>query len=224
MQKTPKVLFFFFWRIIAQKCMSYDNKNQEVPQTPPENLNPAPKEESAFGEIVRFALIALIIVLPVRWFIAQPFIVSGASMEETFKNNEYLIVDQLSYRLTEPARGEVIVFRYPNDPSKYFIKRIIGLPGETIIIENNNISIKNSDHPEGMFLSEPYAQIGKNHYNQTKTLGNNEYFVMGDNRDYSSDSRIWGTLDRDKIIGRALIRLFPPNRAGYMPGKSEPEN
>ena len=90
------------------------------------------KEEHPFIEIIRFAVIALIIVIPIRMFVAQPFIVSGASMEETFQSGEYLIVDQVSYHLHNPARGDVIVFRYPKDPSKYFIKRIIGLPGDTI--------------------------------------------------------------------------------------------
>lgn len=176
------------------------------------------RSDSSPGELLRFAIIALIIVLPIRWFVALPFIVSGASMEETFHNNEYLIVDQLTYKFENPARGDVIVFRYPRDPSKYFIKRVIGLPGETVSIDGSNVTITNSEHPEGLVLDEPYAQIERAMGNLTQELGEGEYFVMGDNRDQSSDSRVWGTLEESKIIGRALLRLFPLNEVGLFPG------
>ncbi len=176
------------------------------------------KEPSVFVEIVNFALIALIIVLPIRWFIAQPFIVSGASMENTFHNNEYLIVDQLNYRFNSPERGEVIIFRYPNDPSKFFIKRIIALPGETIYIDGSEVVVFNEENPDGLLLEEPYIASMENYTNQTTILGEDEYFVMGDNRDHSSDSRSWGALNKDKIIGRAFIRLFPPADFSILPG------
>jgi len=202
--------------------MSYDNNQQEVTRTQadlPEVKNDS--TENSFWEIARFAIIALIIVLPVRWFIAQPFIVSGASMQDTFHDKEYLIVDQLSYRFEEPSRGDVIIFRYPNDPSKYFIKRIIALPGETINISGTSVQIQNDEHPEGFTLDEPYAQPGESNRPQSLTLGSEEYFVMGDNRDHSSDSRTWGTLDRDAIVGRAFIRLLPPQRIDFMPGETK---
>jgi signal peptidase I len=197
--------------------MSYDNENRPNDRTLLEDSVSAPKENS-FLEIARFAFIALVIVLPIRWFVAQPFIVSGASMEETFHDNEYLIVDQLSYRLSEPERGDVVIFRYPNDPSKYFIKRIIALPGDTISTNGKNVTISNEAHPQGFVLDEPYAAAGGGGNNQSTTLGVDEYFVMGDNRDHSSDSRVWGVLERDKIVGRALLRLLPPNRLGVFPG------
>ncbi|MCB9818649.1 signal peptidase I [Candidatus Nomurabacteria bacterium] len=202
--------------------MSYDNNHQEVTRTQadlPEVKNDS--TENSFWEIARFAIIALIIVLPVRWFIAQPFIVSGASMQDTFHDKEYLIVDQLSYRFEEPARGDVIIFRYPNDPSKYFIKRIIALPYETINISGTSVQIQNDAHPEGFTLDEPYALLGESNRPQSITLGSGEYFVMGDNRDHSSDSRTWGTLDRDAIVGRAFIRLLPPQRIDFMPGENK---
>jgi len=180
--------------------------------------NAAPKATSPIIEILQFALIALIIVLPIRWFIAQPFIVSGASMEETFHSGEYLIVDQLSYHLGKPAPGDVVVFRYPLNPSTFFIKRIIGVPGDTVSIDGNVVTIKNQTYPEGHILDETYInEMSPNSY-VTKALGEQEYFVMGDNRDQSSDSRVWGVLEEENIIGRAFLRLFPFNEIDYLPG------
>lgn len=201
--------------------MSYDENNQEVAHQSPAMQTPPVKPESSFMEIARFALIALIIVMPLRWFVAQPFIVSGASMEQTFHNNEYLIVDQISYRFNEPSRGDVIIFKYPKDHTKYFIKRVIGLPGEKITIDGANVIVVNDEHQDGLVLNEPYAELGKSRFDQTVTLGADEYFVMGDNRDHSSDSRVWGVLTREEIVGRAVLRLFPPTKAGLMPGAAE---
>lgn len=174
-------------------------------------------------EIIRFSVIALIIVIPVRMFIAQPFIVSGASMEDTFHNNEYLIVDQLSYHVSAPLRGDVVIFRYPRDPSKYFIKRVIGVPGDTITIEKSTVSVVNEAHPQGLVLNEPYVDSMKPGVTIVEELGDREYFVMGDNRDESSDSRVWGVLQEENIVGRALLRLFPPQSFDYLPGDSSEE-
>ncbi|MEZ4104499.1 MAG: signal peptidase I [Candidatus Paceibacterota bacterium] len=176
------------------------------------------KEEHPILEIIRFSIIALIIVVPIRMFIAQPFIVSGASMENTFHTGEYLIIDQVSYYLHEPNRGDVIVFRYPKDPSKFFIKRVIGLPGETVKIENSTVTIINDDNPNGLTLNEPYIKSMDIGNHLTEELGPREYFVMGDNRDQSSDSRAWGVLQEERIIGKAFLRLFPPKNIGVMPG------
>src|SRR3989338_3132721 len=119
----------------------------------PEELAQNEKQENSIKsfllEVAKFVFLALIIVVPVRVYVAQPYIVSGTSMIPTFENGDYLIVDQLSYRLHEPERGDVVVFRYPNDPSKFFIKRIIALPNETLEIESGNITIKNTASPEG---------------------------------------------------------------------------
>jgi signal peptidase I len=179
-----------------------------------------PKENSLV-EIFRFAIIALLIVVPVRMFVAQPFIVSGASMKETFQNGEYLIVDQVSYHLHSPERGDVVIFRYPRDPSKYFIKRIIGIPGDTITIEDSSVIIKNEAYPDGFTLNEPYIRSMKPNVTITEELGDREYFVMGDNRDESSDSRIWGVLQEERIIGKAFLRLFPPQVIEVLPGASD---
>lgn len=169
-------------------------------------------------ELVQFAFIALIIVLPVRWFVAQPFIVSGASMENTFHTDEYLIIDQLSYHFEEPERGDVVVFRYPKDPSKFFIKRVIGVPGDMVDIQGDVVSVTPKNE-ETMVLSEPYVKSMAENTSVTETLGEREYFVMGDNRDASSDSRVWGVLNRDKIVGRAFLRLFPFSEAEVFPGE-----
>lgn len=176
------------------------------------------RDEHPVIEIIRFSLIALIIVIPVRMFIAQPFIVSGASMDNTFHNGQYLIVDQITYQLESPARGDVVIFRYPQDQSKFFIKRVIAVPGDTITIDGNKVTIKNSDFPQGFTLDEPYVKSMQSGSSLTETLGDREYFVMGDNRDESSDSRAWGLVQEDHIIGRAFLRLFPPSEVDLLPG------
>lgn len=207
-----------------ENTQDYKPEFSDVDKT--QSPDPAPQEpngkkkENFWGEIIRFTIFALIIVLPIRLFIAQPFIVSGASMDPTFETGEYLIVDQLSYRLGNPARGEVIIFKYPKDESKYFIKRVIGLPGETIELEGTLVTIKNKQYPEGLKLEEPYITDNneKEEY-MTVTLKEGQYFVMGDNRRQSSDSRAWGALSRNLIIGTPFVRLFPLDKVRVYPGE-----
>lgn len=174
--------------------------------------------DNFFIEVFKFSLITILIVLPFRMYVAKPFIVNGASMYPTFETGHYLIIDQISYRFKNPDRGEVIVFRYPKDPSRFFIKRIIGLPNETVLIKDNQVIIKNSENPSGFVLNEKKYSTKPNGSDKTRKLGENEYFVMGDNRTNSSDSRSWGSLDRDLIIGKALIRLIPINAIDMFPG------
>jgi signal peptidase I len=174
------------------------------------------KEKSFWRELLEFALIAVLIVVPFRIFIAQPYIVNGASMSPTFETDNYLIVDQLSYRFTTPARGSVIIFKYPLNTSWYFIKRVIGLPGETVTIKNGVVTITKTDGTK-LTLNEPYVKFPKIE-NYTKTLGSDEYFVMGDNRLGSADSRIWGPLPAKDIVGRPILRLFPLTEIGVLPG------
>lgn len=197
---------------------SLNQENNNIEPQFDARTTPTEKTEHPIVEIIRFSIIALIIVLPIRWFVAQPFIVSGASMENTFHNNEYLIVDQLTYHFNQPERGEVVIFRYPRDISKFFIKRVIGIPGDTISIEGDVITITNKENPKGKVLDEPYVQSMEQKSYVSETLGEGEYFVMGDNRDHSSDSRMWGILQEDKIVGRALLRLFPVSEASVFPG------
>ncbi|PIR68252.1 signal peptidase I [Candidatus Nomurabacteria bacterium CG10_big_fil_rev_8_21_14_0_10_35_16] len=182
-----------------------------------ENIKPRQGKKETIWELARFAIIAIIIVIPVRIFIAQPFIVSGSSMVPTFQNGDYLIVDEISYRLKNPERFDVIVFRYPHDQTKFFIKRIIGLPNEEIVINNGIVTIINPEHPDGFILDQPYVK-NESKSNEHLKLKENEYFVMGDNRSASSDSRYWGALTKNLIMGKAFIRLFPIKEIDLLPG------
>ncbi len=184
----------------------------------PSAAQPTPAQKSSFfKELITYAVIALVIVVPVRMWIAQPFVVSGSSMDTTFKDGEYLIVDEITYRFKEPARGDVLIFKYPQNPSKYFIKRLIGLPGETVTVKNDVVTIINTDHPQGIALNEPYIH-SKTFGDVNITLSDDEYFVMGDNRLVSSDSRVWGPLPKEDLIGRPIIRLLPFSRIDLVPG------
>lgn len=166
-------------------------------------------------ESIRVVIISLIIIVIIRSFIMQPFFVKGASMLPNFSDGDYLIVDEISYRFNSPSRGEVIVFRYPNDPSDYYIKRIIGLPGESIQIQNNTITVFNEKNQQGVELNEeaylPNDIITTGNY--FVQLADNEYYVLGDNRSASSDSRRWGVLHKKFIIGKALVRAWPFSNA-----------
>jgi len=198
-------------------------ENEIVPPNNEENEKTAPAEskKSTFKEIVKevitFAIIAFCIVLPFRIYIAEPYLVDGRSMDPTFATGDYLIVDKLSYQIGTPKRNSVIVFKYPNDPSKSFIKRVIALPGETIKIKDDTVTIINKDHPEGFKVDESYV-VHTSPANLEKTLGNDEYFVMGDNRAESFDSRSWGPLNKKYILGKPIIRLWPLNEIGLLPG------
>ncbi len=162
-------------------------------------------------------LIAFAIITPVRFFVAQPFIVSGGSMEPLLKPRDYLVIDRWSYREREPERGEVVVFRYPLDPDEIFVKRVAGLPGETIAIEKGTIRITTREG-EVFVLDEPYKTPDRNpEKEQEIELHDDEYFVLGDNRTASADSRAWGPLQKRFIIGRAAARLFPLQRATMNP-------
>lgn len=206
-------------RMAFGSLQPHDDQHNGVPIIKSnEPASTTPPTEHPLSEIVRFAIIALIIVVPIRMFVAQPFIVSGASMQETFHSGEYLIVDQLTYHFESPERGEVIIFRYPRDLSKFFIKRVIAVPGDTIRIEEDRVTIINEEHPDGFLVDEPYVRSMQPAGVIEETLGDGEYFVMGDNRDQSLDSRSWGILTEDKIVGRALIRLFPVSSIDVFPG------
>lgn len=171
--------------------------------------------------LLRYAFVALGIALIVRFFIAAPYVVSGASMEPTFHDWDYLITDRLSYRLKEPERGDVVIFTIPDSSEKTLIKRVIGLPGETVSVDGTRVVITNDAHPEGFELTESYLDPKNLNTSlmRTLSLGANEYFVLGDNREVSSDSRIWGALPGNLIVGRVLVRLFPFTMLGVFPGK-----
>jgi signal peptidase I len=170
-------------------------------------------------ETIKFIALAALIVIPIRLYVFQPFIVSGESMYPTYQNTDYLIIDELSYRFNEPKRGDVIVFRYPNDPSRFFIKRIIGLPGDTLLFKDRAVYLKTDTNPNGELINEPYLkQITIPGGQSQVTVDPEHYFVMGDNRGASSDSRAWGQLPRKNIIGIAGLRLLPISDIAWRPG------
>jgi signal peptidase I len=163
-----------------------------------------------FWELVKIGMVAALIVVPIRYFIFQPFFVQGQSMEPSFFQGDYLIVDEISYRFNDPQRGEVIVFGYPNNPSQKYIKRIVGLPGETVKIKDGNVYILDRGEvfyllDESDYLPEERATLGDLQIN----LGDKQYFVLGDNRSFSADSRRWGSLKEEYIVGRVFLRLWP---------------
>jgi len=161
-------------------------------------------------DILKLAIIALAIVIPVRYFLFQPFLVRGQSMEPGFENGDYLIVDEISYHLRDPQRGEVIVFKYPEDPSQRFIKRIIGLPGETVDIKDGKIAVTDGQNQSEVLDESNYlSSVAKTFGDVHLVLGENQYFVLGDNRDFSFDSRRFGLLPRQNIIGRVFLRAWP---------------
>ena len=190
-----------------------ENKNFESP-----NGSSTVRAVGSFiWDLLKILIIALVIIVPFRMFVAEPFVVSGSSMLPNYYNHDYLIIDRLSYITGSPARGDVVVLRFPKDLSQFFIKRIVGLPGETVALRQGYVVITNSQYPEGIRLVEPYLT------NQTETigkpepirLGSGEYFVLGDNRTASSDSRVWGILPRGDIVGKVWARIFPFSTAGF---------
>lgn len=164
-------------------------------------------------EIVQIAILALAIIIPVRYFLVQPFIVKGASMEPNFHENEYLIIDELSYRFRDPVRGEVVVFHPPGNDEVFYIKRVIGLPGETVEIKDGKIIISNAEFPNGIELDEEYIEDFTSGL-QVVTLGPDEFYLLGDNRDESLDSRFIGAIPRDHLTGRVWLRGLPLDKIG----------
>ncbi|MDQ1284574.1 MAG: signal peptidase [Patescibacteria group bacterium] len=177
-------------------------------------------------EVIKIVALAFIIIVPIRVFLFQPFFVQGASMETSFEDGQYLIINELGYKQTslgfdsklltikpfkKMERQTVVVFRYPLDPEKFFIKRIIGLPGEKVEIKNSQITIYNQENPEGFALDETgyLFKSVKTNPDMAVSLKDDEYFVMGDNRTASSDSRVWGPVPQADIMGKVLIRAWP---------------
>lgn len=169
-----------------------------------------------------YTVVALGLALLIRFYIAAPYVVSGQSMEPNFHDWQYLIVDRVSYELGEPERGDIIVFDLPQNESRALIKRVIGLPGETVVLSGQKVTIQNAAHPQGFTIDEPYLDpanlTGSN--SMTVTLGPDQFFVLGDNRRVSADSRIWGTLPRKDIVGRVLFRLYPLDKISIFPSES----
>jgi len=183
----------------------------ELPSQPEDEPSRWQSFKLFLREIVETAVLALLIFLLMR-VVVQNFRIEGYSMEPNLHQGQYLIVNKAVYRwLHPPERGDIIVFEYPRAPDRDFIKRVIGLPGEKVEIRNGVVYI--NDQP----LPEPYLK-NKGHGNYPPTiLGPDQYFVLGDNRDNSSDSRMWGPLPRDRIIGKAWVSYWPPQMWGRIP-------
>lgn len=164
-----------------------------------------------FWDLFKILAISLAIIIPFRLLVAEPFVVSGSSMVPNFHNKDYLIIDRLTYRKNAPQRGDIVVIKYPKDNRQYFIKRIIGLPDETLKLEAGKVIVINSDSSQDFELKESYLPQGTPTLGKPGPfkLGSSEYFVMGDNRTASSDSRVWGILPKKNIVGRAFLRVFP---------------
>ncbi len=204
-------------------------------ETKPVNQNSEPTEEeeveeatSTLKSLVMFVwdlgkvLVGAIVLVffVIRPFFMEPFVVSGQSMYPNFDNKDYLIIEKLSYRFGEPERGDVVVFKYPLNPDQYFIKRVIGLPGEQVSIRDGRVYVYNAERPEGVLLDEqflPQQGVTENRYVETLQLGEKDYFVLGDNRAHSSDSRSWGPLPKADLVGKVWLRLLPLNNIG-VPG------
>ena len=179
---------------------------------------------SLVWEIVKIVIIALVIVVPIRYFLFQPFFVKGQSMEPSFENGDYLIIDEISYQFRNPQRGEVVVFKYPHDPSQRYIKRIIGLPGETVEIKDGKVVIYNQS---GEQILEEAEYLNSSVYtpgDTSLTLGEEEYFVLGDNRVASLDSRRWGPLSENEIIGQVFLRAWPFTALAKVESPEYPNN
>jgi len=188
---------------------------------------------SFLWEVAKVFLWALIIIVPIRIFLFQPFFVQGASMEPNFKDGDYLVVNEFGYKITnvlddfglphiftvgafrELNRGDVVVFRYPRDLTQFFIKRVVGLPGETVKVEGGRVTIFNKQNTEGLVLDEhTYIPAGLvTNGVVTIVLKSDEYFVLGDNRPFSHDSRAWGVLPEKDVVGKVLIRAWPISKA-----------
>jgi signal peptidase I len=163
-------------------------------------------------EVLEVAVIAVVAVFIVRTFLVQPFLVDGSSMSPTFSNGDYVLVDELTYDLRAPERGEVVVFHDPQDYSTYFIKRIIGLPGERVTIANDVITVYDTANPKGIPLDESYLPKGTDTSGTYDfTLSSSSYLALGDNRSESYDSRMWGPLPKANIVGLVRVRLWPLN-------------
>jgi signal peptidase I len=175
------------------------------------------EEDEEPSSLLLWIIGIIILVKLVQAFVIQPFIVDGASMMPTYHNKEFLLVDKFSYRVKDPERGDIMIFKlYENNTNpyegKHLIKRVIGLPGERVVVKDGVTTIYNKNNPNGFVLEEPFVEFKELSKNANITLNDHHYFVMGDNRAQSYDSRDWGSLDEVNIKGQVLFRVFPFNR------------
>jgi signal peptidase I len=169
------------------------------------------REKSALRELVETVLFTLLIYALVRTFLFENYRVVGRSMDPTLEDNQFLVVSKLGYRLHDPQRGDIIVFRDPHDGTRKLIKRLIGLPGDTLEIRQGQVVIN------GQVLDELYVHYPGRYSIAPTLIPDNEYYMLGDNRNNSSDSHNWGTLSRQEIVGKAWLTYWPPSLWGVLP-------
>ncbi|MBD3279892.1 MAG: signal peptidase I [Candidatus Pacebacteria bacterium] len=185
-------------------------------------MNIVQKIGALFLDIVETIVIALSIFLVVYLFFMQPHQVNGQSMVPTFQSGEYLLTDKVSYRVGDPSRGDVVVFHAPEEAhcpegtGCDFIKRVLAVPGESVQVTNNQIIVNGTPLAESYIPADFQTLPGSFVKGRTVTLGPDEYFVVGDNRSYSSDSRTWGPIKKSDIVGKAFFRYWPPEKLGMI--------
>ena len=210
------------------KAEKEDTASNQLGNLSLDGSNPAKDFFAFMLDLGKTAAIVFIIAFLLRYFAVQPYIVDGESMMPTYQNREYLLAEKISYLIGEPKRGDVVVFNYPKNPRVNYIKRIVGLPNETVKIENSVVTIVNNQNPKGFVLTEDYLPPNFKTLTSAsggtfeKKLANDEYFVMGDNREHSSDSREWGVLPRNLIVGRSWVTLLPLDRTSAHKGITYP--
>ena len=194
------------------------NKDNNLEEQHEENTNDEVYEKGFLGkialfflELIKIAILAGITIFVIRALIFKPFYVKGQSMEPNFYEKDYLIIDEITYRFREPERGEIIVLKSPVS-TDFYLKRVVGLPGERVKVENGKVIIYNDDNPKGMILNETYLNSISTSGSVSFTLGDDQYFVLGDNRGASFDSRSFGAISRSAIIGRVWLRGWPFSR------------
>lgn len=183
----------------------------------PDRNSPQENEGSWVGELTRTIGLSIVLALGIRTFVAEARWIPSESMVPTLKINDKLIVDKLSYRFTDPQRGDIVVFN-PTENIKRenpnlkdaFIKRIIGLPGDKVEVKGERVYVNDRPLQEKYIEAPPHYQFGP------VTVPPNSYLVLGDNRNNSYDSHFWGFVPRDNIIGHAVVRFWPPNRIGEL--------
>lgn len=194
-------------------CIMKDKKERDMAQIDWQEDGSVGLGRQAFEfivELIKVVLISLAIIIPVRYFLIQPFYVKGASMEPNFYDNQYLIINEISYRFSDPDRGDIVVFKYPLDPSQYFIKRVVGLPGETIEVKEGQVLLYNDSYSDGIVVGETYLEEGDTTNGEDRVvLEDDQYYVLGDNRDSSLDSRRFGPIKRKNIVGKVWFRGWP---------------
>lgn len=202
--------------------------NGEELNNMPVGNNPAKEFMYFLYDLLKTGIVVFVIAFCIRYFLIQPFVVEGSSMLPNYEDREYLLAEKLSYHLGNPKRGDVVIFKYPKNPTVNYIKRVIGIPGDTVTIKNNKITITNDKNPSGVTISESYIPSNVQTLTSEKTelkvkVEDGNYFVLGDNREHSSDSREWGLLPKTNIIGRAWLTIRPLDKFGVQKRLTYPE-